>query len=127
MKEYSDDEEVSFMEENKQTKELKLQKGLKELEQVLSLLITAPEQAKMMSLCVGTPSVAANQQSGGLMGVTPKSKRDSLGDDPGDKNFLKPSPNIPGTQRSRRLDSLATPSARANKRFGTMMNTSSKN
>jgi hypothetical protein len=115
------------MEENKQTKELKLQKGLKELEQVLSLLITAPEHTKMMSISGGAQSSAVNPLSGRLMGVTPKSKQDSFGGDPGDQNFLKPSPNIGGTQRSRRLDSLATPSARANKRFGTMMNSQPKN
>lgn len=123
-KEYADDDEASIIEEDKQTKELKLQKGLKELEQVLSVLLTSPEQVKNAAsgiTAVGKGLLGLGSMKGGLMGLTPKSKKDSSKGDGEDLSYLKPSPNIASTQRSRRLDSLATPSARVNKRFGTMV------
>ena len=129
-KEYADDDEASILEEDKQTKELKLQKGLRELEQVLSVLITSPEQVKSAASGLGSLGkglLELGKINGGLLTMTPKTKKDSSKGDGDDSSYLKPSPNMPSTQRSRRLDSLATPSARVNKRFGTMMGGFGKN
>lgn len=126
-KEYADDEEVSIMEEDKDAKDFKLQKGLKELEKVLSILVTNPEQVRSVAGALKANadllSFKGNQNSGnGLLRLTPNSRGENSRLDSEDHNYLKPSPNTGSTNRSRRLDSLATPSARANKpRFGTML------